>query len=56
MVTDALVAADDVFKIKEAIDDPKEYIKLSDNILSKIEYSKKHVCVNSFPPHFSIKF
>ncbi|CAG8818254.1 22926_t:CDS:2, partial [Cetraspora pellucida] len=39
MIADALVEADPYFKIKDAIDDPKKYIKLNDSILSTIEHS-----------------
>ncbi|CAG8433581.1 10901_t:CDS:10 [Diversispora eburnea] len=39
MVRDALVEADPVFHIADSIDNPEEYLKLSDSILTRIEYS-----------------
>ncbi|CAG8592316.1 10626_t:CDS:10, partial [Cetraspora pellucida] len=41
MIADALVEADPYLKIKEAIRDPKKYIKLNDSILSMIEHSDR---------------
>ncbi|CAG8623887.1 10421_t:CDS:2, partial [Dentiscutata heterogama] len=40
MIADAFVKANPCLKIKEAIDKPKEYIKLNNSILSFIEHSE----------------
>ncbi|CAG8620082.1 27674_t:CDS:2, partial [Dentiscutata erythropus] len=39
MIADALVEADPYFNFKGAIEDAKEYIKLDDSILSRIEFT-----------------
>ncbi|EGG23663.1 HD phosphohydrolase domain-containing protein [Cavenderia fasciculata] len=41
MVSDALSAADPYLKISDQLDDPKEFINLTDSILQRIEYSKE---------------
>jgi hypothetical protein len=43
MVTDAMLAADPVFKISSAIDDVQEYLKLTDHILKMIEIASPKV-------------
>ena len=43
MVVDALVAADPVLKLSAKIDDPDEYLHLTDSILETIENSKDPV-------------
>lgn len=43
MVVDALVAADPVLKLSQKIDDPDEYLHLTDSILETIENSKDPV-------------
>ncbi|KAJ1675482.1 hypothetical protein EV182_001173 [Spiromyces aspiralis] len=40
MIIDAMVAADPVLKLSEAIYSPKDYLYLTDNILTEIERSK----------------
>ncbi|GBG67704.1 hypothetical protein CBR_g832 [Chara braunii] len=40
MIADALKAADPVFRLKEAIEDPREFMKLDDRILYMIERSE----------------
>lgn len=52
MIVDAMLAADEVFKISEQIDDMKRYVSLNDHILEKIEETTSPVIdipINQLP-------
>ncbi|GAB5590351.1 hypothetical protein Unana1_05251 [Umbelopsis nana] len=40
MITDVLVAADPVLGISKSVDDPRQYLKLTDDVLKTIEHSE----------------
>ncbi len=37
MIVEALIAADPVYKISDAIDDPRKYLYITDSIIEDIE-------------------
>lgn len=52
MVVDALIAADPVLKISQKIDNPDEYLYLTDSVLEDIERSTDPVSLPSFNRKF----
>jgi len=43
MITEILLNANDYFRFDQAIQDPDEYVKLTDHIISVIEFSNTPV-------------
>ena len=47
MLVDAMVKADSVFRIGEAVEDPELYVQLNDAIIPRIQFSKEPVSPSS---------
>lgn len=50
MIVAALIAAEPVLHLAEAIDDPEKYLYVTDSVIEDIERSKDPVSLCYFPP------
>ena len=45
MIVDAIIKAEPFLNLKESINDPKDYLRVTDSILERIEFSSEPVCL-----------